>query len=186
MWTAENRTKYDRRGLRYPSGLTGAEWQLIGPSIPPARRGGRERTVDMRNAIDGIMYIPSAGCQWRALPEDFPSKSTVHRYLRRWDYDGTPIDMHDALYAACRERAGKEPGPTACAIDSQSVKSAGKGGPRSIRRGTTRGRRSKARKGMFSSIRTARCSTPSFVPRTSRIATGAVSFRERCPDGFPF
>ena len=141
------------RGLRYPSDLTEAEWEYVKPLIPPAKRGGRKREVDVRQVLNGVLYILSAGCQWRALPRDLPPKSTVHRYMQRWDYNGTLSRIHDALYVACREQAGREPSPTACVIDSQSVKSAEKGGPRLIRRATTPARKSKARSGMSWSIR---------------------------------
>src|SRR6186997_2516839 len=89
MWTTENRHRYDRDKLRYPSDLTDAEWQLIKPLIPPAKRGGGKRTVDMREVVNGVMYVLSTGCQWRYLPKDLPPKSTVHDYLMRWNYDGT-------------------------------------------------------------------------------------------------
>src|SRR5689334_18340831 len=69
MWTTENRAKYDRSGLRYPSDLTDAEWSLVGPLIPPAKRGGNKRTVDEREIVNGVMYIPSTGCQWAARGE---------------------------------------------------------------------------------------------------------------------
>jgi transposase len=152
MWTTENRARYDGKGLRYPSDLTDAEWDLVKPLIPRAKRGGRKREVVVRDVLNGILYVLSAGCQWRALPKDLPPRSTVHGYLQRWDYDGTLMNIHDALYVACREQAKREVSPTACVIDSQSVKSADlgreertKGGPRSIRRDTTRARKSKAR-----------------------------------------
>jgi len=72
MWTNENRTLYDRSQLRYPSDLTDEEWALIEPVIPPAKRGGGKRTVVMRDVVNGVMYILSTGCQWRALPKDLP------------------------------------------------------------------------------------------------------------------
>ena len=72
MWTAENRHRYDRDKLRYPSDLTDAEWQLIKPLIPPAKRGGGKRTVNMREVVNGVMYVLSTGCQWRYIPKDLP------------------------------------------------------------------------------------------------------------------
>jgi transposase len=77
MWTAENRPLYDRDKLRYPSDLTDAEWQHIGPLLPPAKRGGGKRTVDMREVVNGLMYVLSTGCQWRYIPKDLPPRSTV-------------------------------------------------------------------------------------------------------------
>ena len=72
MWTNENRSLYDRRMLRYPSDLTDEEWALIELLIPPAKRGGGKRTVVMREVVNGVMYVLSTGCQWRALPKDLP------------------------------------------------------------------------------------------------------------------
>jgi transposase len=147
MWTPENRPKYDRSKLRYPSDVTDEEWAIVGPLIPPAKRGGNKRTIDERAVLNGVMYILSTGCQWSALPKDLPPKSTVHDYMRRWDEDRTLDRIHHALYVACRERAGREASPTAAIIDSQSVKGAEKGGAASTRRATTRARRSRGRSG---------------------------------------
>ena len=153
MWTNENRARYDRSGLRYPSDLTVEEWSLIEPLIPPAKRGGGKRTVDLRAVVNGLMYILCTGCQWRAIPKDLPARSTLHDYLDLWDYDGTLERIHHALYVACREQAGREASPTAGIIDSQSVKSAEKGGARSTRRAMMRARRSKAKSATSSSTR---------------------------------
>jgi transposase len=155
MWTNENRGRYDRSGLRYPSDLTGDEWRLVEPLIPPGKRGGDKRTVIMREVLNGLMYILSTGCQWRAIPKDLPPRSTLYDYFDLWSWDGTLDRIHHALYVAVREQEEREASPTAAVIDSQSVKSAEKGGPRSIRRVTTRERRSRARSGTFSSIRKA-------------------------------
>lgn len=136
MWTDENRARYDRDHLRYPSDLTDAEWAYIAPLIPPAKRGGGKRRVDMRAVVNGLMYILSTGCQWRYLPKDLPPRSTVNGYFGLWSWDGTLDRMHHALYVECREKAEREASPTAAIIDSQSVKSAEKGGPASIRTGS--------------------------------------------------
>ena len=72
MWTNENRARYDRSHLRYPSDLTDDEWKLVEPLIPPGRRGGDKRTVILREVVNGLMYILSTGCQWRAIPKDLP------------------------------------------------------------------------------------------------------------------
>jgi transposase len=153
VWTIENRARYDRSTLRYPSDLTDAEWALIGPLIPPAKRGGNKRTVNVREVVNGVMYVLSTGCQWAALPKDLPPRSTVNGYFCRWDHDGTLDRIHYALYVQCREQAGRETSPTAAIIDSQSVKSAEKGGSRSTRRATIAARRSKARSGTSWSTR---------------------------------
>ena len=153
MWTTENRPRYNRDKLRYPSDLTDEEWMLIEPLIPPAKHGGRHRTVVVREVVNGVMYVLSTGCQWRYLPKDLPPKSTVHDYLTRWNYDGTIERMHHALYVQCREAAERQASPTACVIDSQSVKSAEKGGAGSIRLVMMRGRRSRERSGTSCLIR---------------------------------
>ena len=134
MWTNENRARYDRSKLRYPSDLTDEEWAIIAPLIPAAKQGGNKRTVGEWGLVDGVMYILSTGCQWAALPTDLPARSTVNAYFKRWDEDGTLDRIHHALYVRCRGLAGRESSPTAAIIDSQSVKSAEKGGPRSILR----------------------------------------------------
>jgi transposase len=149
MWTAENRGRYDRSKLRYPSDLTNEEWQLIEPLIPPGKSGGGKRTVIMREVVNGLMYILSTGCQWRAVPKDLPPKSTIYEYFDLWTYDGTLKRIHHALYEQCREQAERAAGPSAAIIDSQSVKSAEKGGPISTRMATMRARRSRARSGTF-------------------------------------
>ena len=155
MWTNENRARYDRGGLRYPSDLTDAEWAHVEPLIPPARRGGAKRTVNLREVVNGLMYVLSTGCQWRAIPKDLPPRSTVYDYFDLWSWDGTLDRLHEALYVKCREAAAREASPTAAIIDSQSVKSAEKGGLRSTLRAMTPERRSRARSAMSSSIRRA-------------------------------
>ena len=117
MWTRENRGLYEPKGARYPSDLSEAEWALIAPLIPPAKRGGRTRSVDVR-AVDvravmnGVLYVLETGCQWRALPKDLPSKSTVHDYLMLWDRDGTLERVHHALHLMTRDLEGCEASPS--------------------------------------------------------------------------
>ncbi len=94
------------------------------------------------------MYIRGTGCQWRAIPKDLPPRSTLHDYFELWEWDGTLGRIHHALYVKCREQLSREASPTAAIIDSQSVKSAEKGGPRSTGMVTTRVRRSTARSGI--------------------------------------
>jgi transposase len=152
MWTKKNRARYDRSKLRYPSDLTDDEWKLVEPLIPPGKRGGGKRTVVMREVVNGLMYILSTGCQWRAIPKDLPPKSSVYDYFDLWTYDGTLDRIHHALYEQCREQDQREASPTAAIIDSQSVKSAEKGGRALTRTVTMRARRSRARSGIFSLI----------------------------------
>ena len=118
MWTNENRAKYNRDHLRYPSDLTDDEWALVEPFIPPPKPGGGKRKQDMRAVMNGVMYILSTGCQWRYLPKDFPPRSTVHNYFIWWHCDGVLDRIHHALYVECREQAEREGSPTACIIDA--------------------------------------------------------------------
>src|SRR6201998_3925969 len=150
MWTGKKRRRCDRSALRYPSYLTDDEWTHVGSLIPPARRGGNKRHVDVREVMNGIMYVLSTGCQWRAIPKDLPPRSTLFDYLDLWSYDGTLDRIHHALYVECREQGEREAKPTAAIIDSQSVKSAEKGGPASIRMAMMRAKRSRARSAIFS------------------------------------
>src|ERR1700736_831775 len=157
MWTSQNRARYDRSKLRYPSDLTDDEWGLIEPLIRPGKTGGGKRTGIMREGVNGRMYIFSTGCQWRAFPKAVHPRSPVADAFDLWTYDGTLGRIHTALYEQCRGREQREASPTAAIIDSQSVKSAEKGGRALIRTGTMRARsdnedvalRSRARSGTF-------------------------------------
>jgi transposase len=150
MWTTKNRRRYDRSRLRYPSDLTDDEWGHVEPLIPSAKPEGNKRRVDVREVMNGIMYVLSTGCQWRAVPKDLPPRSTLFDYLNLWSWDGTLDRMHHALYVECREQSEQEASPTAAIIDSQSVKSAEKGGPGLMRTAMMRARKSRARSATFS------------------------------------
>jgi transposase len=130
MWTEITREQYRRKGLRYSSDLTDAEWAVIAPRLPPASRLGRPRTVEVREVVNGILYLATSGCQWRQLPKDFPPMTTVQRYFYRWRDDGTWETINHALVMAVREGMGRDASPTAGVIDSQSVKTTEAGGPR--------------------------------------------------------
>ena len=127
MWTADNRPRYNRDKLRYPSHLTDAEWAHIEPLIPPGKPDGKRR-VAIREVINGVMYISAPAASEIALPKDLPPRSTGMKDLGLWNWAARSDRIHHALYLKCREKAAREASPTACIIDSQSVKSAEKGG----------------------------------------------------------
>ena len=155
MWKPEDRLAADRSGLRYPSDMRDVEWALVAPLIPPAKRGGRRREVDVREVLNAIFYVLSTGCQWAALPKDLPPKSTAHMYFALWQWDGTLERIHHALYVAVRDKEGREVSPSAAIIDSQSAKAAQKGGRRWTRRVMTRARKLRGARGTSSSTRSA-------------------------------
>ncbi|MEO1406020.1 MAG: IS5 family transposase [Pseudomonadota bacterium] len=121
-WTAATRQDYARPHCGYASDVTEQEWGLIEPLLPAPRPGGRPRTACLRRVVNAIFYLLQSGCQWRMLPRDFPPRSTVYGYFRRWRDDGTWARVHDVLYRRCRDLEGREESPSAAILDSQSVK----------------------------------------------------------------
>ena len=129
-WTETTRTDYLRSGLRYASDMTDAEWRLIARRLPPRRRLGRPREVDLRKVVEAILFILSTGCQWRALPREFPPYSTVQGYFYAWRDTGLWQRIVRALVRRARRKLGRKPRPTAAVIDSQSAATTQAGGPR--------------------------------------------------------
>src|SRR5215813_1166719 len=147
MWTEEHRRIYRREGGGYPSDLREAEWARLEPLIPPARPGGRPRKTDMRAAVNAILYLLRTGCPWRYLPrESFPPRSTVYNIFRKFQCDGVWEAIWAELHMALRERMGREASPSAAVLDSQSVKSAEKGGGKDGEVGYDAGKKVKGRK----------------------------------------
>ena len=130
MWTEITRRKYEREGQRYASDLTDAEWALIEPHMPAAKRLGRPRATELRAVLDAILYIARTGCQWRMLPKEFPPFTTVQGYFYDWRDNGLFENINFHLLLQAREAAGRDASPSAGVIDSQSLKTTESGGPR--------------------------------------------------------
>jgi transposase len=130
VWTEITRRQYRRDGLRYASDVTETEWRLLAPLMPPPRKVGRPREVDLRAVVNAILYIAATGCQWRALPKDCPPRSTVQYYFYGWRDGRLWHWINFVLVQRARQAAGRNAVPSAGVIDSQSVKTTESGGPR--------------------------------------------------------
>jgi len=129
------------KNAKYGSSLTAAQWEYLRPMLPKPSKRGRPRT-DLRQVLDAIFYVVKGGIQWRFLPHDLPPWQTVYGIFRRWKLSHFWAALNDALRNLVRRAQGKRSQPTAAILDSQSVKSAGHGGPV----GSDAGKRIKGRK----------------------------------------
>jgi putative transposase len=129
-WTKTTREQYRRDHLHYASDTTDAEWLLLSFFLPSRCRIGRPREVDLRAVMNAILYILATGCQWRALPKDFPPRSTVQYYFYLWRDQRIWLRINRVLVGRARLAVGRTAVPSAGVIDSQSAKTTESGGPR--------------------------------------------------------
>jgi len=112
----------------YPSDLTDAQWAILEPKLPAVKPGGRPRKHALRDIMDAMRYVLRGGIAWRAMPHEYPPWPTVYVYFRAWQRDGTWERLNDEVRELVRQRAGRNPQPTAAILDSQSAKTTEKGG----------------------------------------------------------
>jgi putative transposase len=117
-----------QRPRTYPSDTSDAEWRILAPLVPVGGTrpgvGGRPVRYPRRDIVDAIRYVVRTGCQWDALPVDFPPAPLVKHYFTAWTADGTLNRIHNSLRDKVRHLDGRAADPTAALIDSQTVRGA--------------------------------------------------------------
>lgn len=180
-WTETTRAHYRREGLRYASNMTDAEWAQLERLLPRPSRLGRPRTTDLRRVVEAILYILSSGCQWRALPHEFPPYSTVQGYFYAWRDSGRWHRIVNVLVRRARQKLGRSSKPTAAVIDSQSAPTAHAGGPR----GYDAGKRIYGRKRHIVTDMNGLLLAADVHPANVQDCHGAVPLLERLRDEYP-
>jgi putative transposase len=106
-------------GEGYPSDLSETEFLYL--IRHPIFLLHNPKCCSLLDLINAMLYVNRTGCQWRALPKDFPKWQTVHRWFRKWSEDGTLELLKEWLVRIVRQEAGRAPDPTGAIIDTQTV-----------------------------------------------------------------
>jgi len=69
----------------YPSDITREQFEKIQPILVAVRKTTKPRTVDLYDIFCAVLYVLKTGCQWNALPSDFPKRSNVHAHFMKWN-----------------------------------------------------------------------------------------------------
>src|ERR1700677_429642 len=93
---------------QYKTDLTDRQWHLVEPHLPAAKPGGRKREVDLRKALNTILYLHKHGCRWAMLPDALLPKSPVYDYFALWRDDGIMERLTQLLREAVRVQEGRE------------------------------------------------------------------------------
>ena len=112
--------KAEYKRTNYPSDLTDKQWEKIAEFFPSGNKSKHHK----RNLVEATMYVVKTGCQWRALPHDYPPYSTVYNFYSRAKKKGTWEKVMQFLVKETRIKAVKDAEPSYALIDSQSVKTA--------------------------------------------------------------
>src|SRR5512143_2104509 len=107
---------------QYPTDFTDNQWKLVNEVIPPAKSGGRPRSLERRWVLNAILYVVVGGIPWRLLPREYPNGKSVYHDFRQGHDSGEWQRLHDTLRAQGRAQEGRHKHPTAGCLDSQSVK----------------------------------------------------------------
>ena len=116
--------------ISYASDLSDAEWAILAPLLCPGQQAGHPQGFPLRRLVEAVFYLLRTGCQWRALPHDFPPWTAVFYHYAKWRRRGAWERVNAALRQQHRLAIGRKAQPTAAIIDSQSVRTTEAGGPR--------------------------------------------------------
>ena len=83
----------------YPSDITREQFEKIKPLLESVRKKTKPRKVDLYDVVCGVLYVLKTGCQWRALPHEYPKWITVYSYFEIWseEKDGVPSILEQIL-----------------------------------------------------------------------------------------